>query len=59
MPQHASFQTKLNKTQQMPQHTHRTLHAMFYFTTSQRIGRIEVSHWHEVPVRKILFKSTT
>jgi hypothetical protein len=52
MPQHASFQTELNKTQQMLQRTRTTLHAMFYFTTSRRIGWDEEPHWHEVPVKK-------
>jgi len=44
MPQHASFQTESNKTQQMPQRTRTTLHAMFHCTTSQCIWWDEESH---------------
>jgi hypothetical protein len=51
--QHASCQTELNKTQQMPQHTFRTPHAMFYITTSQRMPPVEVPRWRVVPVKKI------
>jgi len=59
MPQHASFRMELNKTQQMPQRTRTTLHAMLYFTTGQCIRWNEVPRWHESPVKETLFKPTT
>jgi len=42
------------KTQQTPQRTRTTLHAMFYFTTGRCIWWCEEPHWHEALAGKSL-----